>query len=156
MYLKKYIILIIFFTGGAILLNSCSSIPECYHKGETLKWGIILSRGKTITYEMIPGKNINLTIFENSVSKTINTGGTLPNDMYCSQMFKLKKLFLANIPVNQPGDSLCFIELDSENTGLDLNAVWNPAFHLDVTAEYRKMFDTLMLRVASTEFNKRD
>lgn len=147
------IIRYLIFYGLILTFASCTSNkPECINDNNnelTLRWGYFLSKtGNIAGYQL--NNDATLHKFGKTDPAKNNTDSVLfsiDEDRYCKFLLMTRDTILKIQALNEPGDSLHFIEYADPPRNVRMRAVWNPINKTYGSSGFRQIFDSLQALV---------
>ena len=134
-------------------ITSCSSHKhECYsenNKELKLRWGYFIAKtGKITGYQLNNdaslqkfGKTDGPENYKDSILIQVD------GDKYCKLLFMTRDTILKIQALNEPGDSLHFIEYSDPPRNVRMRAVWNPINKTYGSRSFREIYDSLQTLV---------
>ncbi len=146
-FVKFYIAVIV----SILILSSCAHpLPECYNKSTKnvrIRWGTMyVLSGKEKGYQIDADATLwKMTLPPMSRDYQKEKLSYVDPVRYC----RLTKMVLDTIlkiqVLNEPGDSIRFIEYTNVDNGAEMRAMWNPDFKTANSNGFRSLYDSLQL-----------
>ena len=147
------IIRYLFFYIFILIFVACSSHkPDCYNENNKdlkLRWGYFISKtGKISGYQL----NYDATLLKirktNAEDKYTDSVLTcIDGEKYCKFLIMTRDTILKIQALNEPGDSLNFIEYLDHPRNVRMRAMWNPKNKTFGSRGFRGIYDSLQTLV---------
>jgi len=132
-----------------IIISSCkTTMPRCY---EPLMKNLIIRWGERITKTgEIKGYQLSSKAMLYSYNQKANINGInleeisyIKGDDYCKVLDMIRFILLKKQVINEPGDTVRFIEYINSYDRTDIRGVWNQKFKTNTSEGHRDIYDTL-------------
>jgi hypothetical protein len=157
-YFKFYnniFVILLFF--GILFLSGCKTgLPKCYddrNKNLVIRWGEYYNKADLFKGYQIDSKGLVSNIEKSGKDKNYKMTdiGLADGNRYCYAMGMLRYLFLKIQTLNEPGDTVRFIEYYNPDRNSNTKAIWNPVYKTAGSEGYRDAYDSLQALVPKIE-----
>ncbi|MFA6570092.1 MAG: hypothetical protein WCT77_02535 [Bacteroidota bacterium] len=149
--LSKNFILLIFFSS--LIISSCEHAkPRCYDnttKSLIIRWGEYYKKPDLFKGYQIDALGKLSAIHKTGKDKNYTTEeiGFTNADRYCYARGMLQFLFIRSQTINEPGDTVRFIEYFNPERNSNPRAVWNSRYKTFGSEGHRDAYDSLQALV---------
>ncbi|TAL67533.1 MAG: hypothetical protein EPN82_13850 [Bacteroidetes bacterium] len=141
------------FTLILFIFTGClSHRPGCMNegnKGLNLRWGTFISKsGKITGYQLNNEAELSKLIYKGSFDKLNDSIlFSIDEEKYCRLLGMTRDTILSIQALNEPGDSLHFIEYSDPPRNVRMRAVWNAINKTFGSKGFREIYDSLQTLV---------